>query len=320
MRINNFYLLAISIALITMSNQHVAKANKFEPYTLNGGLVSAISGPDYVIIASDSRLSDGGYNILARDYIGSRIWAATDTSGGLVEKDGSVRITAKEVFITDTAVSGKSCRIRKQFFESQNCPTFVASAGCAGDCEALKRKIRSEIISHQNWNYGENTLTSTGVANLLGQTLYSRRGFPFYSFCICAGLQKNGNGLVHIYDAIGSHERVAVACAGNAKEMLQPVLDRMFLTASSTQAHDLRKDGKSVLAANQRTGLKLRPPVETFVSCDEKRALTMLVRGYRAVAEREISIGDNLVVTILKRHNLGKSISMEVMRFPLKKH
>lgn len=38
----------------------------FEPYANNGGTVVAVAGPDYCIIAADSRLSDG-YTILSRN-------------------------------------------------------------------------------------------------------------------------------------------------------------------------------------------------------------------------------------------------------------
>jgi 20S proteasome subunit beta 6 len=317
------------LAIVLVVQITKVTANKFEPYTLNGGLASAIAGKNYVIIASDTRLSDG-YNILTREYTSSRLWAATDTDIDLLQEDGSVIIPSEEASITltnDASSTTKTDGTQSQFsYSHSKCPTFVASSGCATDCESLKRQIRSEIGAHQNWNHGRSTLTPTGVANLLGQTLYSRRTFPFYSFCVCAGLETHGPGHVHVYDAIGSHERVAVASTGNGKEMLQPILDRMFATASRVQNEDsslvnkLQKDGRAVHASDQRVGLKLQPPVKTHVSCDEKEALAMLVRGYRSVAEREISIGDNVVVCILRRQKFGECFGMEVMRFPLKKH
>ena len=55
------------------------------------------------------------------------------------------------------------------------------------------------------------------------------------------------------------------------------------------------------MASKQRVGLKLRPPVETFVSCSSDEAVSLLVKGYRSVAEREIAVGDNIVVCVIQR-------------------
>jgi len=336
-------------------------ANDFDPYSMNGGLVSAVAGKDFVVVASDTRLTDG-YEILTRKHLQSRLWVAsggTHHHSSLVSNDGSVVIPTEErssCSNTNPSSTDGTSRTINSISPPPSIgqsPTLIASAGCSSDCEALKRQIRSEIDSHVHWNYGTQTLTPTGVANLLGQTLYSRRGFPFYSFCIVAGLD-DGGGVVHVYDAIGSHERVAVACAGTGKEMLQPILDRMFASISTTtrrsnrggpredevmilensEEHGLPKlvrDGKAVHATKQRVGLKLQPPVKTFVNCSAEEAVALLVRGYRSVAEREIAVGDDVVLCVIRKGQDKESrltngdekdgpSTMEVFYYPLKKH
>lgn len=323
--------MVLSISILSQwASMMIMAESSFEPYTLNGGLVSAIAGKDYLIIASDSRLTDGGYEILSREYLSSRIWSATDLHCDGIQNDGSVVIPS-DTFGPSTSESDARLPLSNTKYEFHSCPTFIASSGCASDCESLKRQIRSEINAHMHWNHGYNTLTPSGVAVLLSQTLYSRRSFPFYSFCILAGIERDGHAHVHVYDAIGSHERVGIASAGNGKEMLQPILDRLFASEGSNddmKSHEtrLKRDDRAVLAFHQRVGLKLQPPVETYVLCDCKIAEALLVKGYRSVAEREISIGDNVVVCIIQRKEKDVSsedstvFSMEVKRYPLKQH
>ena len=354
---------------------------------MNGGLVSAVAGRDYVIIASDTRLSDG-YEILTRQHLSSRIWSVVPMNHYFVQdiENENENESIHDIMYGSSSSSKRSNNKKgnnmiqndgsislpnhhdngegaiTHFLSSSSSPTFIASAGCSSDCEALKRQLRIEINAHVHWNHGYQTLTPSGIANLLGQTLYARRGFPFYSFCILAGIDychkddanndnyNDGNdnhGVVHIYDAIGSHERVAVATAGTGKEMLQPILDQFFSTAqeassptkSSSSSSFFQRDGKAVMASKQRVGLKLRPPVETFVSCSSDEAVSLLVKGYRSVAEREIAVGDNIVVCVIQRcppcrsssnqdieenqseeQKQSSKFTLRVLRFQLKSH
>mmetsp|Transcript_20083 Transcript_20083/g.28272 ORF Transcript_20083/g.28272 Transcript_20083/m.28272 type:complete len:420 (-) Transcript_20083:68-1327(-) len=388
-------LLIVSTLLLLNLSFHQVDS-KFEPYTLNGGLVSAVAGRDYILIASDTRLTDGGYEILSRSHLSSRIWSATSIeidqtttdenaySGFKLNTDGSVSIPDR-IYSGKEEDIGRILKSSSESFETTSTvplttmrtpPCFVASAGCAADCEALKRQIRYELstLSHNRWNEctfhnhftnakheyeNKNVIHPNTVATLLSQTLYSRRHFPFYSFCVVAGLDDHitinnardiedyelGLGAVYIYDAIGSYEQVSVACTGSGKEMLQPILDQLFSHSASSfgienqnQKYNLiQRDAGAIRAVDQRVGLtKLRPPVKTYVDCDAEEAISLLLQGYRSVAEREIGVGDNVVICLVKRignehpefencskgKSLTSSISniVQTFRFPLKKH
>jgi hypothetical protein len=79
----------------------------------------------------------------------------------------------------------------------------------------------------------------------------------------------------------------------------------------------------SVPAGEQRLGAagSLRPPVKSIVDCSWEEAVRNVARGYQAVAEREISVGDEIVMCILKSAtDENNSSSVDVISFKLKKH
>jgi 20S proteasome subunit beta 6 len=129
------------------------------------------------------------------------------------------------------------------------------------------------------------------IATSLSQLLYQRRGFPYYAFCVAAGLDPDSHcGQVYVYDAIGSYEQVAVATSGTGREALQPILDRMFET---------HKD---------------RP---CQVVGDAETAVTKLCQAYRSVSEREIEVGDKLILHVSEFQKDGHVIC-RILMVPLK--
>ncbi|KAL3757784.1 hypothetical protein ACHAWU_000425 [Discostella pseudostelligera] len=388
----------------------------FDPYQLNGGLVAAVAGKDYVLIASDTRLTDGGYGIKSRNYLSGRIWSAhsTFTSASMASpstssfttspiqlendenydgdtspftlrristdtlwsSDGSLIVSSNNNVVNDRSsetttlaqkqimdmdkINSYTTHIKSNRIQSNTLPIMIGSAGCASDCEALKRRMRLELDALLSSSYSSG-IEVQSVANLLQQILYGRRTFPFYSFCVVAGIdtrgvvrggEKGGVGAVYVYDAIGSYERVAVACAGTGRELLQPVLDRVF-TSSQQRPRRRRKcfggelssveDGAidevdeeveeehesitTIPAAKQQVGIagSLRPPVITHVSCPWEEAVRNIAHAYMSVAEREISVGDEVVICVVHASSeiklgSGNEDVVNVFRYPLKKH
>jgi 20S proteasome subunit beta 6 len=191
----------------------------------------------------------------------------------------------------------------KQVFE--NPPVFVGSAGCNADCEMLKRAVRADLRSA--FYFSESPLRVQQVAVLLEQTLYSRRGFPYYSFCVVAGLDGR-DSKVYVYDAIGSSEQVAVASSGTGRELLQPILDRKFRSRVE----------KNAVATGRRMQSHGSIPLPQ-VDCHKEEALSILLEGYRAVSEREIGVGDQVVFCVLLRRDDG-TYECQLWSAPLKKH
>lgn len=258
---------------------------EFEPYQLNGGLVTAIAAKDYVVIASDTRFSgEGAYDIVSRDHVSSRLWMAGEVSG-----------------LLSSPKKEESTNYQVASFVRSHAPAFVGSVGCNADCEQLKRVLQMEVRSATYFGECHAHPPVDQIATLVGQVLYGRRTFPYYAFCVVAGMDDQ-QGQVFVYDAIGSYERVAVASSGTGRELLQPILDRTFRTLVPTQ------------------GETLATTVPTLVDCEPEEAVSKLVEAYRSVSEREIGVGDNVVVCVARRQEPGGKVECNVYKYPLKQH
>lgn len=62
-------------------------------------------------------------------------------------------------------------------------------------------------------------MITTAAAQLLSVTLYYRRFFPYYSFCL---MDEEGKG-----DAIGSYKRDDYGAIGSGQNFIMPLLDNL---------------------------------------------------------------------------------------------
>ena len=251
----------LRFTIVFLSLLPFTASQKFEPYQLNGGLVAAIAGKNYCLLAGDTRMMDGGYQIYTRNLM--RMF-------GLRGKELPLPEVNEEILVT----SGGS--------------TLIAAAGCQSDCNALQRQLNFQVKAHD-----DDMLETSNVAQLLSSTLYSRRSFPYYSFCVVGGIDDAGGSKVYVYDAIGSMEQVAVGTAGTGRELLQPILDRLFSSSSGIT-----------------------------VDCSSEEAVALLTQAYHAVTERDIGVGDSLVLCLLTCSGDGDDddAKCRIIRVPLKKH
>lgn len=284
---NNAFLFSVAF----LSWTQLSTGAQFDPYTLNGGLVSAVAGRNFAIVASDTRMiGEGGYVIESRNHLSNRLWSVDDETL-MADIEDSLRSSPDSVEVREIDLEDATMA---------HAPILIGSSGCSTDCCQLQRTIRADFRAASY--FGQISRSNPDqVANMLSQTLYERRGFPYYAFCVVSGLDhqesKSGGGggeycgKAYVYDAIGSYERVAVAAAGTGRELLQPILDRMFeATCDNRQV-----DG----TANE--------------------AIETLCKAYRSVSEREIGVGDKLVLHVSEMKSNGE-VSRRVFVVPLKQH
>ena len=101
----------------------------------------------------------------------------------------------------------------------------------------------------------------SAVGQLLGNTLYGRRFFPYYTWNVVGGLDGEGVGCVYSYDPVGNYERVRVSVTGSGESLIQPLLDNQLerqhqqLAAKPPPLHvDLSVDATVDLVKDARLG------------------------------------------------------------------
>ncbi|PSC76193.1 Proteasome subunit beta type-1 [Micractinium conductrix] len=206
-------------------------------------------------------------------------WSPYDDNGGTV-----VAVAGDDycVVAASTRMStGYSILTRnKSKILTFNPKCLIASAGMQADMETLHKVLHSRHVTYQ-FNH-RRPMGCQAMAQLLSNTLYHKRFFPYYTFNLCAGLDEQGRGAVYTYDAIGSYERVGYGCQGSGKELIQPVLDNQLKAASPL-----------VLPAQQ-----------WLSSLPLEQAVDLVKGAFVSAGERDIYTGDDVEILILTKDGI----------------
>jgi len=129
------------------------------------------------------------------------------------------------VIAADTRMSvGYSIHTRHQSKLTQlTNKCVIASAGMQSDVKTLHKTLETRITKYRQHHHKD--MSTPSLAQMLSNTLYYRRFFPFYSFNVVGGLDDQGRGCVYSYDAIGSYERTLYSSSGSGQTLVIPLLD-----------------------------------------------------------------------------------------------
>jgi len=159
---------------------------------------------------------------------------------------------------------------------------LMASAGFMADAKTLKKTLLARCRQYEFQN--KKPIGCVSFAQMLSNTLYYRRFFPYYAFNIVAGLDAEGKGAVFTYDAVGSYERTNYSCQGSGQALIMPVLDNQLKAISPL----------------------VLPAVSSATPLSEEEAIYLIKECFATAAERDIYTGDKVELYIMNAEGVRK--------------
>ncbi|RUS22977.1 nucleophile aminohydrolase [Endogone sp. FLAS-F59071] len=181
----------------------------------------------------------------------------------------------------------------KTYKVSDSC--ILSTNGFYADGQTLVKRIgqRLEWYKHAH----DKEMSCPALAQLLSITLYQKRYFPYYSFCMLGGLDLEGKGAVFSFDPVGCFERESYHAAGSGAALIQPFLDNQVGTTARL--------GSGVGFKNQANATPHPLPLDTV--------LRITKDAFTSASERDIQTGDCLEIFIVTKDGV------EVQQYPLKR-
>ncbi|PRQ57645.1 putative proteasome endopeptidase complex [Rosa chinensis] len=204
-------------------------------------------------------------------------WSPYDNNGGSV-----VAIAGADycVIAADTRMSTGYSILTRGYSKISKLAdkAFMASSGFQADVKALQKHLTAKHLIYQHQHNKQ--MSCPAMAQLLSNTLYYKRFFPYYAFNVLGGLDTEGKGCVFTYDAVGSYERVGYSAQGSGSTLIMPFLDNQLKSPSPL----------------------LLPAVDAVTPLSEGEAIDLVKTVFASATERDIYTGDRLEIYVLNAH------------------
>ncbi|CAD5196484.1 proteasome subunit beta type-1 [Musa acuminata AAA Group] len=160
----------------------------------------------------------------------------------------------------------------------------MASSGFQGDLKALQKNLAARHLIYQHQHNKQ--MSCPAMAQLLSNTLYYKRFFPYYTFNILGGLDSDGKGCVFTYDAVGSYERVGYSAQGTGAGLIIPVLDNQLKSPSPL----------------------LLPAKDAVTPLLESEAVDLVKDVFASATERDIYTGDKVEIVVINASGIRQEL------------
>jgi len=165
----------------------------------------------------------------------------------------------------------------------------LATAGMQAESLTLRKVLNARATQYNFQHHKE--ISAPSVAQLLSNTLYYKRFFPYYTFNVLAGVDEKGAGACWGYDAVGSFERIPYGVTGSASALMTSIFDNQV--------------GQKQVYVPERDKPKQDLSVETVKN--------LMKDAFVAAGERDIYTGDMVDIWVVT----AKGVERE--RMPLRK-
>lgn len=146
----------------------------------------------------------------------------------------------------------------------------IATSGMQAEAATLRKVLRHKIVMYKHANRKD--MSATACAQMLSNTLYYKRFFPFYTFNVVGGVDSAGKGAVWGYDAVGSFERSQYCVTGSGATLITSLLDN-------------------------QVAFKTQPGNKRDLTLDE--TVDLVKDAFTCCGERDIYTGDNVNIAII---------------------